>query len=362
MALLGSSSYAPGSTNANYYAGSAYGPPSAGPAGPQGAPQRQAYTDPYAGLGQTLSGLYSGASSLPGLQAAPQIGNGYTSYLNQARSRISQDLAQSLGDISASEQRGSQVINQIPAQLQQIYGGSQQQLASEVQAEQSAQRAAGLQSFQDKNGASTAGSGPILAGQGGVAPVAAAMQADQSSRSADVPLLQLGNSQLAQQQRGRAQMTAADLYNQNDLEGAQLANQNAIAQAQLSGQFAASNNDFLRNAYLQGQGLQGQAALAGAQYQAQLNPALPQNQYYEGLGQYYANQGANQQQPPFTMQLAQAASQIPASEANSVRSSSIYKNAFKSIKSDGSNAAQVIRDQYQQGHQRTAQLLAQLYS
>lgn len=323
-----------------------------GPTGGQGGGGGGAsgYTNPYDSIGPQLQGLFSGAAGVQGIQGAPTIGNSYAGYLGQARSRIAADLAQSIGDINASELRGQATINQEPGQLDRIYGPAQAQMQGAVAQEQGQQKAAGLQSFQDASGGMTAGAGAQLAGQGGVAPIQAAAASSLADRKADVPLLSLGNAEMGMRARGAARMTSDQYQTQLDQQAAQLGSSRDLAQAQIQAQYGTSANDFLRNAYLQGQTLQGQSILGGAGAQAQYQLGTQSGQFGVQAAQAYRASSAY----PFAGLAQQATPDVGANNA-------LVQQAVKQIKPDGSNYADVIRQQQAAGHARTAARLAQMY-
>lgn len=117
--------------------------------------------------------------------------------LNKSRQNIQSQYATALADISASEGRATQAVQQLPPMLQSIYGGTASEIDAQGVASKASQAATGLQSF------TPAGAG--------VEPIKAAVAGEFASRQADVPLLQLGAQQSFATQRsglGQAQQRA----------------------------------------------------------------------------------------------------------------------------------------------------------
>lgn len=113
----------------------------------------------------------------------------YRRSLEQARGGLTRQFQLALSDIANRERAAGQAVGMLPGQINELYAQGASGLANAVAALDQAQAAAGLQSF--------------MSAGAQMAPLQAAIGADQSARLADVPLLRLAMAtEFARQRAG----------------------------------------------------------------------------------------------------------------------------------------------------------------
>lgn len=228
-----------------------------GPRHPAGMGQAIVNNDPGGLRGDVAMG--GGGNNRAAAVAAPAGLGDYASQYEQSlaasRQQIEHQIGAALADINAKEARSSQAVGLLPGQLNTVYDQGNASLAAGTHALDAAQHASGLQSYM--------GAGAQMA------PLAAAVAGDRSSRMADVPLLNIGLAQQAASEHSALQQQRlaayADLDNQNrqylmsqaqqqaqfahedtsQTHGADLALRNAIAQSQVATASKAQNYGLL---------------------------------------------------------------------------------------------------------------------